>query len=233
MLVERDALKLTGAQIGDKLLIEMADGKQVWTFKLRQGVKFQIFSMAHRPDGKMLALGGYKEVRLVEAGTGRVLEAVGNGGPARGRPGLDRVAGAGVHARGQVVSFTVPEAIDPVRVITNSSSGKMGFAMARTARRLGAKNVRLAYRRTRAEMPADTEEVEQAEDEGIHLALLTIPKAVVGRDGRLTGLQCIRAQLIKREDSERLFPVPVEGSGGGADRAEQIGADDQGPVDES
>jgi WD40 repeat protein len=41
--------------------------------KPRHAVKFQIFSMAHRPDGKMLALGGYKEVRLVEAATGRVL----------------------------------------------------------------------------------------------------------------------------------------------------------------
>ncbi len=90
--------------------------------------------------------------------------------------------------------------------------GNVAIDAARTCLRLGSEEVTIAYRRTRAEMPADTEEVEQAEDEGIHLALLTIPKAVVGRDGRLTGLQCIRAQLIKREDSERLFPVPVEGS---------------------
>jgi NADPH-dependent glutamate synthase beta subunit-like oxidoreductase len=90
--------------------------------------------------------------------------------------------------------------------------GNVAIDAARTCLRLGSEEVTIAYRRTRAEMPADTEEVEQAEDEGIHLALLTIPKAVVGLDGRLTGLQCIRAQLIKREDSERLFPVPVEGS---------------------
>ena len=90
--------------------------------------------------------------------------------------------------------------------------GNVAIDAARTCLRLGSEEVTIAYRRTRAEMPADIEEVEQAEDEGIHLALLTIPKAVMGRDGRLTGLLCIRAQLIKRDDSERLFPVPVEGS---------------------
>jgi len=90
--------------------------------------------------------------------------------------------------------------------------GNVAIDAARTCLRLGSEEVTLAYRRTRAEMPADVEEVEQAEDEGIHMSFLTIPKAVVGKDGRLTGLECIRAKLIKKDDSERLFPVPVEGS---------------------
>jgi NADPH-dependent glutamate synthase beta subunit-like oxidoreductase len=90
--------------------------------------------------------------------------------------------------------------------------GNVAIDAARTCLRLGSEEVTIAYRRTRTEMPADVEEVEQAEDEGIHMSLLTIPKAVVGKDGRLVGLQCIRAKLIKKDDSERLFPVPVEGS---------------------
>jgi NADPH-dependent glutamate synthase beta subunit-like oxidoreductase len=90
--------------------------------------------------------------------------------------------------------------------------GNVAIDAARTCLRLGCENVTIAYRRTRAEMPADVEEVEQAEDEGIHISFLTIPKTVVGKDGRLTGLECIRAKLIKKDDSERLFPVPVEGS---------------------
>jgi NADPH-dependent glutamate synthase beta subunit-like oxidoreductase len=90
--------------------------------------------------------------------------------------------------------------------------GNVAIDAARTCLRLGCEEVTLAYRRTRAEMPADVEEVEQAEDEGIHMSFLTIPKTVVGKDGRLTGLECIRAKLIKKDDSERLFPVPVEGS---------------------
>ncbi|TFG42397.1 MAG: 4Fe-4S ferredoxin, partial [Syntrophobacterales bacterium] len=90
--------------------------------------------------------------------------------------------------------------------------GNVAIDAARTCLRLGSDEVTIAYRRTRAEMPADVEEVEQAEDEGIHMSFLTIPKAVIGSDGRLTGLECIRAKLIKKDDSERLFPVPVEGS---------------------
>ncbi|HEX5679768.1 MAG TPA: FAD-dependent oxidoreductase, partial [Desulfobacterales bacterium] len=90
--------------------------------------------------------------------------------------------------------------------------GNVAIDAARTCLRLGSEEVTIAYRRTRAEMPADVEEVEQAEDEGIHMSFLTIPKAVVGKDGRLTGLACIRAKLIKKDDSERMFPVPVEGS---------------------
>ena len=90
--------------------------------------------------------------------------------------------------------------------------GNVAIDAARTCLRLGSDEVTIAYRRTRAEMPADVEEVEQAEDEGIHMSFLTIPKAVIGSDGRLTGLACIRATLIKKDDSERLFPVPVEGS---------------------
>jgi NADPH-dependent glutamate synthase beta subunit-like oxidoreductase len=90
--------------------------------------------------------------------------------------------------------------------------GNVAIDAARTCLRLGSEEVTIAYRRTRAEMPADIEEVEQAEEEGIHMSFLTIPKAVVGKDGRLTGLECIRATLVKKDDGERLFPVPVEGS---------------------
>ena len=89
--------------------------------------------------------------------------------------------------------------------------GNVAIDAARTCLRLGSEEVTIAYRRTRAEMPADIEEVEQAEDEGIHLALLTIPKAVMGRDGRLTGLQCIRAKLVKK----RRQRAPVPGARGG------------------
>ena len=90
--------------------------------------------------------------------------------------------------------------------------GNVAIDAARTCLRLGSEEVTIAYRRTRAEMPADVEEVEQAEDEGIHMSFLTIPKAIVGKEGRLTGIECIRAKLIKKDDSERLFPVPLEGS---------------------
>ena len=90
--------------------------------------------------------------------------------------------------------------------------GNVAIDTARTCLRLGSEEVTIAYRRARAAMPADVEEVEQAEDEGIHLSFLTIPKAILGKDGRLTGLECIRAKLIKTDNSDRLSPVPIEGS---------------------
>jgi NADPH-dependent glutamate synthase beta subunit-like oxidoreductase/ferredoxin len=90
--------------------------------------------------------------------------------------------------------------------------GNVAIDAARTCLRLGSEEVTIAYRRTRAEMPADVEELEQAEDEGIHIAFLTIPTGIRGTDGRLTGLNCLRAKLVKKDDSDRLFPVPEEGS---------------------
>ncbi len=90
--------------------------------------------------------------------------------------------------------------------------GNVAIDAARTCLRLGSEEVTIAYRRTRAEMPADVEEVEQAEDEGIHISFLTIPTGVRGSEGRLTGLDCLRAKLVKKDGGSRLFPVPEEGS---------------------
>jgi NADPH-dependent glutamate synthase beta subunit-like oxidoreductase len=100
----------------------------------------------------------------------------------------------------------------PGRRVVVVGGGNVAIDAARTCLRLGSEEVTIAYRRTRTEMPADVEEVEQAEDEGVHIAFLTIPKAIRGADGRLTGIECIRARMVKKDDSERLFPVPLEGS---------------------
>ena len=90
--------------------------------------------------------------------------------------------------------------------------GNVAIDAARTSLRLGAKEVTIAYRRTRSEMPADEEEVEHAEEEGVKFAFLTIPTAIVGNGKKVTGLSCLRGELVKKEDSDRLYPVPVEGS---------------------
>lgn len=90
--------------------------------------------------------------------------------------------------------------------------GNVAIDAARTSLRLGSRSVVLAYRRTRNEMPADAEEVEQAEEEGIQLQFLTIPQKIVGDDGRVQGLMCLRAELVAAEGGNRMRPVPVEGS---------------------
>jgi len=100
----------------------------------------------------------------------------------------------------------------PGRRVVIVGGGNVAIDAARTSLRLGAEEVVMAYRRTRAEMPADVEEVEQAEEEGVEISFLTIPACVIGRDGKVTALRCIRAEMKEPEGGTRKVPVPIEGS---------------------
>ncbi len=92
-------------------------------------------------------------------------------------------------------------------------AGNVTMDSARTAKRLGAENVTVVYRRSRQEMPARAEEIHHAEEEGINFELLTTPVAFLGNDdGWLTGARCIRMELGEPDDSGRRRPIPVEGS---------------------
>ncbi len=71
--------------------------------------------------------------------------------------------------------------------------------------------VTIAYRRSREQMPADIEEVEQAEEEGIEFAFLTIPTEIRGEGDVITGLACNKAELIAKPGTDRLAPVPILG----------------------
>ena len=90
--------------------------------------------------------------------------------------------------------------------------GNTAIDAARTAHRCGAKKVVLLYRRTRAEMPAEEEEIEDAVREGIELQFLVAPKKAVVRDGKLVGLECCRMQLGESDASGRPRPVEIKGS---------------------
>lgn len=90
--------------------------------------------------------------------------------------------------------------------------GNVAIDAARTSLRLGARKVTIVYRRSRNQMPADIEEVEQAEEEGVEFVFLTIPKKIVGEDKHAAGLACIKAELVKKPGSDRMVPVPIEGS---------------------
>ncbi len=90
--------------------------------------------------------------------------------------------------------------------------GNVAIDAARTCLRLGCESVTLAYRRTRSEMPADTEEVEQAEEEGVRFEFLNVPSEIVGSGGHLEGLRCLKAKLISKEGQDRKYPVPIDGS---------------------
>ncbi|KPJ79057.1 MAG: 4Fe-4S ferredoxin [Deltaproteobacteria bacterium SG8_13] len=90
--------------------------------------------------------------------------------------------------------------------------GNVAIDAARTCLRLGCRQVTIAYRRTRAEMPADREEVEQAEEEGVVFEFLTVPTYVETSEDCLTGLRCLRARLVSKEGADRKVPKPIEGS---------------------
>jgi NADPH-dependent glutamate synthase beta subunit-like oxidoreductase len=100
----------------------------------------------------------------------------------------------------------------PGKKVIVIGGGNVAIDAARSCLRLGSESVILAYRRTRAEMPADREEVEQAEEEGIRFEFLTIPHEIVGKNGRLQGLNCLRAQLVSVEGQDRKFPKAIAGS---------------------
>jgi len=100
----------------------------------------------------------------------------------------------------------------PGRQVIFIGGGNVAIDAARTCLRLGCEEVTIAYRRTRTEMPADAEEVEQAEEEGVRLSFLTIPVAIKGEAGHVVGLQCEKARMVKQAGSDRLSPRPIEGS---------------------
>ncbi len=100
----------------------------------------------------------------------------------------------------------------PGKKVVVIGGGNVAIDAARTSLRLGAEAVSIAYRRTRKEMPADEEEIEQAEEEGVHLEFLSVPVEVVGEGDHVFGLKCLRARMEAVEGSKRMRPVPVEGS---------------------
>jgi len=91
--------------------------------------------------------------------------------------------------------------------------GNVAMDSARTALRLGADEVHIVYRRSRDEMPARLEEIENAEEEGVIFDYLTLPTKLMGDErGWLTAIECLRMELGEPDDSGRRRPVPVKGS---------------------
>jgi glutamate synthase (NADPH/NADH) small chain len=92
-------------------------------------------------------------------------------------------------------------------------AGNVAMDAARTALRLGADQVRIVYRRSRAEMPARIEEIHHAEEEGVEFHLLTTPIRFIGNEaGWVNEMECIRMELGEPDDSGRRRPVPIKGS---------------------
>lgn len=91
--------------------------------------------------------------------------------------------------------------------------GNVAMDAARSAKRLGAEEVYIVYRRSEAELPARAEEVEHAKEEGIVFKLLTAPTEIFGNDeGFVAGMNCIQMELGEPDASGRRRPVKIDGS---------------------
>lgn len=90
--------------------------------------------------------------------------------------------------------------------------GNVAIDAARTARRLGPNEVTIMYRRSEKEMPAHHQEIEEAKLEGIKFHFLAAPKRILGKEGRVVGIECIKTVLGPQDESGRRRPVPVDGS---------------------
>ena len=116
---------------------------------------------------------------------------------------------SGIEYLGQVLTGREIALGDRVVVI---GGGNVAIDVARVALRSGWREITIAYRRTRDEMPASVVEINHVEEEGVRLIFLAAPIRLVRDHGRLVGVECIRMQPGEPDRSGRRRPVEVEGS---------------------
>ncbi len=113
-------------------------------------------------------------------------------------------------------SYDFPQSKTPIRVgkkVAVIGGGNVAFDSARCALRLGAEKVTIVYRRTRNEMPARREEIENAQEEGIVFQYLTAPLKFTGDEqGNVKSMETISMRLCEEDDSGRHQIAPIEGS---------------------
>ncbi len=129
-----------------------------------------------------------------------------------GVPGEDEVEGV-VSAVFFLRQVNQGENIEVGNKVAVIGGGNTAVDSARSARRLGAKDVHMIYRRTSEQMPAAKEEVEEASHEGVQISYLTSPVEILGNaGGRVSALKCIKNELGEPDASGRRSPKSVSGS---------------------
>jgi len=113
-------------------------------------------------------------------------------------------------------AYLFPEYDTPIKAgkkVAVIGGGNVAMDAARCALRLGADKVYIVYRRSRDEMPARLEEIENAEEEGVIFKLLTNPVRFLGNDqGWVTAMECVEMELGEPDESGRRRPITKEGS---------------------
>lgn len=113
-------------------------------------------------------------------------------------------------------AYQFPNVATPVYVgkkVSVVGAGNVAMDAARTAKRLGAEQVYIVYRRSEDEMPARKEEIGHAKEEGIELRLLNNPTRILGNEkGWVSGMECVKMELGEPDSSGRRSPVEIKGS---------------------
>ncbi len=149
---------------------------------------------------------------LLSQGFAAVFLAIGAHEPQKLRiPGEDDAKGV-FHGVPFLRSVALGEDVSLGKRVVVVGGGNTAIDTARTAVRLGSHNVTLVYRRTRAEMPANEWEIDEALEEGVQLEILTQPVEVLSDNGSISAVRCIRMRLGEPDASGRRRPIPIEGS---------------------
>ena len=90
--------------------------------------------------------------------------------------------------------------------------GNVAMDAVRTARRLGVREPFIIYRRSFEEMPANEEEIEECKEEGIPIHPLTNPTRIIGQNGKVKAIECLKMALGEPDESGRRRPIPIKGS---------------------
>ncbi|MCK9479541.1 MAG: NADPH-dependent glutamate synthase [Firmicutes bacterium] len=129
-------------------------------------------------------------------------------------------------------AYKFPKYDTPIKVgkrVAVVGGGNVAMDAARCAKRLGADEVYIIYRRGEEEMPARLEEIHHAKEEGIIFKILTNPTRIMGKDNWVSGIECVKMELGKPDESGRRRPSAVEGSEFVIDADEVIMAIGQSP----
>jgi heterodisulfide reductase subunit A-like polyferredoxin len=101
--------------------------------------------------------------------------------------------------------------VDLGKKVAVIGGGDVAIDAVRVAHRLGSQAF-ILYRRTKAEMPAHESEIKDTEGEGIEINYLIAPVKILGKNGKVAGIECVKMELGEPDESGRRRPVPIKGS---------------------